>query len=96
MKTWTSSNVNDATDKYLGYIEFQSNDEEFHLFELMETNDRIVFGGACNVGFIESGYIDKDECLSTDEILQEILADLEVYYNDGKDFCSHIVCTERM
>ena len=82
--------------KHLGIIEFQDNKGEWHDFEIMVTSDRIVFGGACNVGFLESGYILRESYESIDETLAEMLADLEVYYNDGKQFVSRIVCNERM
>jgi hypothetical protein len=94
MKTWTVSNIDNV--KHLGTIEFQSNDEEYHVFELMQTSDRIVFGGFTNNGFLESGYMEIDDCFSIDENLQELLADLETYYNDGPQYVSMIVCNERM
>ena len=61
----------------------------------METDDRLVFGGMTNTGFIESGYIEKDG-FSTDETLQSLIEDLEVYYNDGAEYTSQIVFNERM
>ena len=94
MQTWKVTDVENA--KHLGTIEFQSNDEEYHNFEILETDDKLVFGGMCDCGFIESGYILKDSAFSTDEVLQELLSDLEVYYNDGKEYTSMIVCNERM
>lgn len=94
MQDWKVSDTKDA--EYLGIIEFQDNAKEFHNFEIMETDSRLIFGSMTNCGFLESGYILKDECFSTDEILQEMLADLEVYYNDGKEYTSMIVCNERM
>jgi antirestriction protein len=90
---WSVSDISNA--KYLGVIEFQDMNEEFHNFELMETDDRIVFGGMSNTGFIESGYIEKDG-FSTDEVLQELISDLEVYYNDGGQYTSNIVFNQRM
>jgi hypothetical protein len=95
--TITEWKVSDLTEaKHLGAIELQSEDKEYHYFEVIETKERLVFGGFCNVGFIESGYMEKDTDFSTDENLQELLSDLETYYNDGKEYVSHIVCTERM
>jgi hypothetical protein len=90
---WKASETKDA--KYVGILEFQSNDSEWQNFEVLELPDRLLFGGFCNVGFIESGYILKDD-RSTDETLQEMLADLECYYNDGPGYVSEIVCNERM
>lgn len=94
---WTVSDTKNA--KCLGTIEFQDNKGKFHDFEIMECpvpSDRIVFGCACNVGFLESGYIRKEDFESLDETLQELLADLETYYNDGRQYTSRIVCNERM
>ena len=94
---WTPSDTENAS--YLGIIEFQSLDGEWHNFEVLQCHapsDRIVFGGACNVGFLESGFIRRDDYESTDETLSEMLADLETYYNDGPQYVSRIVCNERM
>jgi hypothetical protein len=93
METWKKSDETNA--KHLGVIEFQDNKEEWHNFEVLETPERLIFGGFCNVGFLESGYIEKDG-FSTDETLQAMLEDLETYYRDGKKFVSQIVCNERM
>jgi hypothetical protein len=91
--SWSVSDLSNA--KYLGIIEFQDNEGEYHNFEIMETDDRLVFGGMTNTGFIESGYIEKDG-FSTDETLQSLIEDLEVYYNDGAEYTSQIVFNERM
>lgn len=94
---WTPSDTRNA--KYLGVLEFQDNKGEWHNFEVLqchEPSDRIVFGGSCNVGFLESGFIRRDDCEHVDETLAEMLFDLEVYYNDGPQYVSRIVCNERM
>ena len=93
-KQWSASSVTNA--KYLGPIEFIDRAGEWHNFEILETADRLVFGGACNVGFIESGFISRYETETADETLSELLADLETYYNDGPGYVSRIVCSERM
>ena len=69
MEKWTVSNIDNA--KYIGIIEFQDNQEEWHNFEVLLTEDqeRLVFGGACNVGLLESGYMPVDSCFSLDENL---------------------------
>lgn len=95
MNEWKVSNVEDA--EYIGIIEFQSNDGEWHNFAILKTDDRLVFGGACNIGFMESGYMTIDlDCFSIDEELQELVEDLECYYNDGIKYTNRIVCNERM
>ena len=94
MKKWTVSNIDNH--EYVGIIEFQDDSNEWQHFEVVKTFSRIVFGRATNTGFMESGYLEIDGYFSFDENLQELLADLECYYNDGKDCCSLIVCNDRM
>lgn len=77
-------------------LEFQDNKGEWQHFLIIATKDRVVFGGACNVGFLESGYILREDGESLDETLQEMLSDLETYYNDGPQYVSRIVCNECM
>ncbi len=84
------------TATYLGLIEFQDNQDEWHNFAVVATKERLIFGGVCNVGFLESGYMLRDDCESLDETLQEMQSDLETFYNDGPEFTSRIVCNERM
>ncbi len=91
---WKASDVSKA--KSLRDLEFQDNKGEWQHFTLLATKERIVFGGFCNVGFIESGYIEREDFESLDETLQEMFADLETYYNDGPQYVSRIVCNERM
>ena len=79
----------------LSILEFQDDKGEWHCFDLLKTAERVVFGGTCNVGFIESGYIERDD-EELDETLSELLADLECYYNQGPDAVSRIACNERM
>jgi len=82
--------------KYLGPIEFRDNKGEWHAFEILETPTCLVFGGACNVGFLESGFIEREEGESVDDTLQELLDDLETYYNDGPRYTTRITTNERM
>lgn len=95
MKTqWTVSDISQG--KALLPIEIRDAQGEFHSFELVATAARVVFGGACNVGLLESGYILREEGESLDETLSELLADLETYYSDGAQYVSRIVHNERM
>jgi hypothetical protein len=87
---WSVSNIEGA--KYLGTLELENGE----YFEVLATDTKLVFGGACNVGLLESGYILRDDCESIDETLQELHADLETYYRDGAGYTSRIVCNERM
>src|SRR5258708_1685125 len=91
---WTASDVSKPV--FSGEIEFNDNKGEAHHVAVIATRERIAFGGCCNVGFIESGYLLRDDGESLDAGLQGMLADLETYYNDGKQYVSRIVCNERM
>lgn len=91
---WQASDQ--AGAKYIGILEFQDNTSEWHDFEVLSLPDRLLFGGSCNACWLESGYILRDECESLEETLQELLADLECYYNDGARYTSRIVCNECM
>lgn len=91
---WTVSDIEDA--QHLGIFEFQDSSEEWHNFQVYATKDRLVFGGHCNIGFLESGYLALEEGGSIDDALQELDADLQCYYNDGPQYVSRIICNERM
>jgi hypothetical protein len=93
MKTqanWSVSNIEGA--RYLGILELESGE----YFEVLETETKLVFGSACNVGLLESGYILREEYETVAETLQELYEDLEVYYRDGASYVSRIICNERM
>jgi hypothetical protein len=87
---WTVSNTTNA--EYIGILELESGEH----FEILATDTKIIFGSACNVGFLESGYILRESFESLDETLQELHSDLETYYRDGASYVSRIVCNERM
>ena len=92
---WKSVNI--AGAKYLGILEFKSGNAEFVMFDVVQAkNGMVVFGGACNVSLLQSGYIEPESHESLDETLAELLADLQTYYNDGPTYTSRIVCNERM
>jgi hypothetical protein len=90
---WTASDTTGA--KHLGPLEFKVADEWVN-FEVLELPDRLVFGGATNTGFSESGYILKEEGESTDETLRQLLDELFTYYTDGPEYTTRLVCNERM
>jgi hypothetical protein len=87
--------TNSPAAKYVGLVEFQDSGE-WHNFEVVRVGRTVVFGGCCNVGFLESGHIDREDGETLDECLSEMLADLETYYNDGPAYVSRIICSERM
>lgn len=80
---------------YIGIIEFFAN-EEYHNFEVYQTETHLCFGSHCNTGFLESGNMIIDDCFSIDENLSELINDLEVYYLDGKEYTNFINCNKRM
>lgn len=95
-KIWQLSDVSNSIPIRSNILEFQDNSNEWHVFEIIATQEKIVFGGSCNVGFLESGYICRNDIESLDETLSELFADLQTYYNDGYEYCSRIVCNKRM
>jgi len=93
--TWKVSDIKNA--KFLGDLTvFNEKTGDDEIFSVLETSDRLVFGGTCNVGFLESGFILKEDFESVDETLQELHSDLEVYYRDGAKYTDRVVCNERM
>jgi hypothetical protein len=93
---WSVSDISKEIKMRSNILEFQDLIGEFHDFTIVATKNRIVFGGCYNVGFLESGYIEREEFETLDESLSELLADLETYYNYGPKRVSRIVCNERM
>ena len=81
---------------YVGLIDFQDNDGEYYDFEIYKTKSFLAFGSHCNAGFLISGFIERESYESVDETLQELLEDLQVYYNDGPEYVNRIKCNERM
>lgn len=75
--------------------QFISPQVEYEAFEVMETEEKLIFGSFCNAGFLESGYILKGEG-STDETLENLNLDLITYYQDGPEYVSEIVFNDRM
>lgn len=94
MKTWTATDTSNG--RYIGELEFHDKTETWHNFSVLECGSRLVFGGPTNNTFLESGYLEQREEESTDEALQELLSDLEVFYSDGPEYVSRIVFNERM
>ena len=90
MKNWKASDTTNA--KHIGTLEIEGGE----YFEVLEKETKLVFGSACNAGFLESGYILREDFESLDETLQELHADLETFYRDGAQYVSRIVCNERM
>ena len=91
---WKVTDTKEST--YIGVLEFKDDNGEWQNFEILETESRLVFGGFCTVGFLESGYIEKESYETTDEALSELLENLKTYYNEGGEYTNRIVYNERM
>jgi hypothetical protein len=91
---WSVTDVTDAEGPW--DIEFKDDAGEWHHFTLLATPERLVFGGACNVGFIESGYMLREDVMHLDEQLQELYQQLEDYYNKGPEAAPDLICNQRM
>lgn len=89
---WKASDQSKA--EFFGTMEIEDKNGEFHSFEiLLIRGDRYIFGGACNAGFLESGYMLLEE--DSNE-LQNLHDELTCYYDDGSDFAPRLVCNDRM
>jgi hypothetical protein len=86
---WSAVDISGAD--YLGSIEVEGEH-----FEVVATPKFLVFGGMCNVGMLQSGYIEREEYETLNDTLQELDDDLETFYRDGREYTSRIVCNERM
>jgi hypothetical protein len=89
---WQVSDISKA--EHLGTLEIEDKRGEFHDFEVMLIRgERYVFGGACNAGFLESGYM-----LIENESgeLENLYAELQSFYDDGPGYAPRLVCNERM
>ena len=95
---WTPSAATmDAYSQFdnIGVLEVETS-EGGEVFHILADDYRLIFGGACNAGFIESGYmtIERDE--SRDEAVAELFDDLQTFYRDGAGYASRIVHNDRM
>ena len=90
---WEVSDLTDAEGPW--DIEFKGRGE-WHHFTVLVTEDRVVFGGACNAGFLESGYMERAELRSVHAWKQELLEQLRNYYNQGPEAAPKLICNERM
>jgi len=93
MKTWKASDIENA--ELIGELEIEIPGGHTS-FTVMASHDRLVFGGACNAGFLESGFMKIEDGDTADSALRELQEELEIYYGDGAQYVSRIVCNERM
>ena len=64
-------------DKYIGIIEFQTSNDEFHVFDIVQRGDVLIAGNPTNSTFLESYSYELDEYLTFDEHLSEFISDIE-------------------
>lgn len=95
---WTVTDLTNAKPfaPWIHIVEFQDSKGEWHDFEILKTANRLVFGGSCNVGFLESGYIERQGEENIEDTMLALISDLQTYYNDGPQYVSRIVCNQRM
>ena len=86
----------ESNAEYVGCIEIEDNTGEFHIFEVSVNETVLIFGSCTNTGLLQSGYMPLDDCFSLDTNLQELIANLECYYNDGTHSASGIIVNDRM
>ena len=96
MKEWQASDISNPIPLRFNLIEFKADCGDWINFVVVPTENRIVFGGECNVGFLESGYIEREEGETLKDTLSELVVELETYYNEGREYVSRIVCNDRM
>jgi hypothetical protein len=89
MKEWTMQDIDHAN--YLGTLEVED-----ECFDVLATETHLVFGGATNNCFLQSGYLELEDDENVDAAFRELRDDLETYYSDGRDYVSRIVCNDRM
>ena len=91
-ETWKASDASRAD--YLGTMEIETKSGDFHIFEvLLIPGDRYIFGGACNAGFLESGFMRLE---SDEGEMSELNNQLTAYYDEGPQYAPRLVCNERM
>ena len=63
--------------EHIGTIELQDQAGEYHVFEIVRDNNKLLSGSATNACFLTDYTHELDEYLSIDEHLQEFIADIE-------------------
>lgn len=74
LEGWTVTDVSEAD--HLGTLELENGES----FEVLNAGSKLVFGGACNAGFLESGYMLRSPFSSLQDDLENLQEDLEAYY----------------
>jgi len=74
LEGWTVTDVSNA-DR-VGTLEIENGES----FEVLNTGSKLVFGGACNAGFLESGFMLRSPFAALEDDLSNLVEDLEAYY----------------
>ena len=61
--------------KYLGIVEIQDRDGEYHVYEIVQTDTHLIYGTSCNIGFKELGRMSINHDFSIDENLQHLMGE---------------------
>ena len=77
---WKASDTTGA--EYLGPLEIEKPNGETESFEIFATPERLIFGGACNAGFLESGFMPLHYDETREDALSELSEDLAALYRD--------------
>lgn len=99
MKTknlWTVSDISITEPMHSNDLEFQDGSGVAHDFTVIVTPSRVVFGGLCNVGFLESGFIEREDGESICDTLGELVSNLQTFYDDGAKYATRLTVNERM
>ncbi len=93
---WSVSDISKAKAPMDLEFRLPGSDGGWHHFVVLKTKDRLVFGGCCNVGFLESGYMLRDKELSLEEQMQELTDQLILFYEKGPETATKLICNDRM
>lgn len=77
--------------KHVGEIEMHGRN-----FTVLQLEDCLIFGSPTNAILLEQGHILREEGESDQKLVEELHAELEVYFTDGPRFVSRIICRETL
>lgn len=87
--------MNTMNDEQLEYVGMLAVDDDIFYIQQSNINKlggvTLVFGDACNAGFIEQGRIEGEAYESLDEVLATLNEELDLFSQYGKGATSRIV-----
>lgn len=90
LEGWTATDITESD--HAGTLELENGES----FEVLDTGTRLVFGGACNAGFLESGFMLRSPFAELSDELEVLKEDLETYYRTNGKGCVSIYTNGRM